>query len=334
MSRLETLIISPDDKFYENFFQSVFEPNRFLVKHATTIEEAGALLRASNRTIGSIFLDISETSDKDPAEYMHELRTPFFPEISLCVKTTKDDDTTFARPIIDYIRSGAHGVIRLPTYDSEILWLAKKALTLYLTRKRVIDHLGHPDYSDRMAQFFNLLMSRKERGLPVSYKELELFFLPKNKLMDLDKIAEKVKRPPVDDYKNTTILIIEDEIKTSEWYKEYLERNCFNVLVANSGKHALEILTKSHPIHVVILDVELGDMTGNDLIPTIKKKYPKAEIIMVTAFTEFDLIIHTLKLGAFDYLVKSETDLSIINQKIIQALHKRYFEDFFQDYLE
>ena len=179
MSRLETLIISKDNNFYEEFFQSVLESNRFLVKRAATIAEARDLLHQSNGAIGSIFLDITETSDKDPAEYMHDLRNPFFPEVILCVKTDKDDDKTFARPIIDYIRSGAHGVIRLPTYESEVLWLAKKALTLYLTRKRVIDNLEHPDYSDRMAQFFNLLMSRKERGLPLSYKELELFFSTK-----------------------------------------------------------------------------------------------------------------------------------------------------------
>ncbi|MCP4051284.1 MAG: hypothetical protein GY730_11340 [bacterium] len=55
---------------------------------------------------------------------------------------------------------------------------------------------------------------------------------------------------------------------------------------------------------------------------------------MAAAFTEFDLIINTLKSGTFDFLVKRELDIAVINQKVIQALHKQNFENFFHNLLE
>ncbi|MCP4051283.1 MAG: hypothetical protein GY730_11335 [bacterium] len=66
----------------------------------------------------------------------------------------------------------------------------------------------------------------------------------------------KVDTPPVEDYKNTTILIVEDEMKAVPSYNKYLERNCYNIIVTNSGKEALERLEDTDNINVVvILDV-------------------------------------------------------------------------------
>ena len=333
LPRVELLFISPNKSFYERYFQTILEPNRFLVNITETIEDAKNILEQSNGAIGSIFLDITELKTHAPADVLLQLRTQHHPEVVLCVCTKKEDDPAFVLPIVDYMRSGAYGVLKLPTYDREILWIAKQTLTIYLTRKRVMDTFTHPDYAERMTQFYTLLLSRKQKGLPISYKELERFFLPKHKDINLEEILTSTKIPPIQDYKDTTILIVEDEIKTSQWYQDYFERNCYTVITANSGKETLQKLETTDTINIVILDVELGDMTGNELIPEIKKKHPRSEIIMVTAFSEFDLIINTLKLGAFDFLVKSETTLAIINQKIIQALHKRHFEDFFQRYL-
>lgn len=334
LPRVKLLFISTNEQFYERYFQSILEPNRFLVHCATTLAEGKQCIEDAQGAIGSVFLDITDTQNQDPAETLLQLRSTYFPEIVLCICTKKENDPSFVLPIVDYMRSGAYGVLKLPTYDREILWIAKQTLTIYLSRKRVMDNFTHPDYTERMRQFYTLLLSRKQKGLPIAYKELELFFLPKHKDINLEEVLTSVKTPPIKEYKNTTILIAEDEVKTSQWYQDYFERNCYTVITANSGKQTLELLDTTDSISIVILDVELGDMTGNDLIPEIKKKHPKAEIIMVTAFSEFDLIINTLRLGAFDFLVKSETTLAVINQKIIQALHKRHFEDFFQTYLE
>jgi len=330
--KLKTLIISPDTSFFDDFLSTALSPYRFNIITTTSISDAKKIILEEKGLIGSIFFDISEHHCDNPIEEMVDLRSPYFPEVILCMKTTSEDDKTYALPIIEYIRGGACNAMRVPTYDSEIQWLAKKAATTYLTRKKVVESLA-PDHSERMNEFFNLVMSRKEQGLPISYNELELFFLPKNDSVSLQEILSKVNTPPIEDYKNTTILIVEDEEKAVQQYKRYLDRFCYSIVVAGSGKETLQQLNNTPSIDIVILDVRLGDTTGDELISIIKEKHPKAEIIMVTAYTEFDLIINTLQKGAFDFLVKGELDMPLINQKIIQALHKRLFEDFVQNNL-
>ncbi|RLG91325.1 hypothetical protein DRO34_04215, partial [Candidatus Bathyarchaeota archaeon] len=57
----------------------------------------------------------------------------------------------------------------------------------------------------------------------------------------------------------------------------------YEVLVANSGQKALEILERN-PIDVVVSDIRMPDIDGLQLLTEIKKRYPQTKVILMTAY--------------------------------------------------
>ncbi|MDA3790381.1 MAG: response regulator, partial [Desulfobacula sp.] len=90
---------------------------------------------------------------------------------------------------------------------------------------------------------------------------------------------------------------------------------------ALSGEEALEKL-KSQNVHVVILDVKMPGMDGNQTLKAIKTLYPLVEVIMLTGHGTMDSAIDGLKSGAFDYLVKP-ADIDDIIETALEAFEKR-----------
>jgi len=101
---------------------------------------------------------------------------------------------------------------------------------------------------------------------------------------------------------NARILIVEDEEKLAEVVKSYLEKSGFKVSCAYSGKEALELFEKLNP-RLVLLDLMLPDMSGEDICRTIRKK-SRVPIIMLTAKVEEESILNGLGIGADDYVTK------------------------------
>lgn len=98
------------------------------------------------------------------------------------------------------------------------------------------------------------------------------------------------------------ILVVDDEVKIVEVVKSYLENSGYSVYEAYNGKDALERFEKVSPT-LVILDLMLPDITGEEICRTIRKK-SGVPIIMLTAKTEEEHILEGLTLGADDYVTK------------------------------
>lgn len=101
---------------------------------------------------------------------------------------------------------------------------------------------------------------------------------------------------------NIKILIVEDEEKIAEVVKSYLEKNGFKVFCAYNGSEALELFEKVNP-RLVVLDLMLPDMPGEDICRIIRKK-SRVPIIMLTAKVEEESILNGLGIGADDYVTK------------------------------
>jgi len=97
------------------------------------------------------------------------------------------------------------------------------------------------------------------------------------------------------------ILIIEDEKKISDIVKSYLERDGFNVTVAETGKEALKLIKDRFDL--IILDLKLPDIDGEEICSTIRKT-SDIPIIMLTAKSSEDERVKGLGMGADDYVVK------------------------------
>lgn len=115
---------------------------------------------------------------------------------------------------------------------------------------------------------------------------------------------------------NGKILIIDDEEKLRNLLAKIVSMEGFEVYQVGDCKSGLKKLEQTE-IDVVICDVKLPDGRGVDLTKIIKDKYPRIEIILLTAYGNIPDSVQAIKNGAFDYLTKGDD-----NNKIIPLVYK------------
>lgn len=76
---------------------------------------------------------------------------------------------------------------------------------------------------------------------------------------------------------------------------------------AGSGKKALELLTRER-MDVLITDLAMPLMSGIELFREVKKLYPHMHTVVLTFHQDFELIQESLRLGAIDYITKTELE--------------------------
>ncbi|GAB6908224.1 Response regulator receiver domain protein [Desulfosarcina cetonica] len=117
------------------------------------------------------------------------------------------------------------------------------------------------------------------------------------------------------------MMLVDDEERFLSTTKKLLERKGFEVQTASSGKEALDLL-RTHPVHVVILDVKMPGMDGVATLREIKRQYPMVEVIMLTGHATMESAMDGLKSGAVDYLMKP-ANLEEIIEKAVGAYNRR-----------
>lgn len=116
------------------------------------------------------------------------------------------------------------------------------------------------------------------------------------------------------------ILVVEDESSIRRFITLNLETAGYEVSEAASGEDALDHLTRSVP-DVVVLDLMLPGISGQEVCQHICKAFPKCLIIMLTARGQDMDKIMGLELGADDYMVKPFNPFELIAR--IKALLRR-----------
>lgn len=98
------------------------------------------------------------------------------------------------------------------------------------------------------------------------------------------------------------ILVVDDDVNICELLRLYIERDDYQVIIANDGEQAVELFNREQP-DLVLLDIMLPKMDGWQVCKEIRKTSNRP-IIMLTAKGElFDKILG-LELGADDYIIK------------------------------
>ena len=98
------------------------------------------------------------------------------------------------------------------------------------------------------------------------------------------------------------ILVVDDDVNICELLRLYIERDDYQVVIANDGEQAVELFNREQP-DLVLLDIMLPKMDGWQVCKEIRKTSNRP-IIMLTAKGElFDKILG-LELGANDYIIK------------------------------
>lgn len=109
------------------------------------------------------------------------------------------------------------------------------------------------------------------------------------------------------------ILVIDDEAELRQLLARVLELEGYAVLQAPDARRGLELLRQhAEEVLVVLSDVKLPDGHGVDLVPRYKAAAPLTEIILLTAYGTVPDGVQAMKLGAFDYLTKGDSDDQLI----------------------
>ncbi len=117
------------------------------------------------------------------------------------------------------------------------------------------------------------------------------------------------------------LLLVDDEVRYLETTQKLIQRKGYEAYIAPSGEAALKILD-TRTIHVVILDVKMPGMDGNETLKAIKDQFPLAEVIMLTGHATVESAIEGMKLGAFDYMMKP-CDLDGLIEKLEKAAARK-----------
>lgn len=101
---------------------------------------------------------------------------------------------------------------------------------------------------------------------------------------------------------NYTALIIEDEKNITDFMLKALKSNGYRVITADSGKSGLSLISSQCP-DLVLLDLGLPDIDGNDIITSVRE-WTSCPIIVISARTNERDKVTALDLGADDYITK------------------------------
>ena len=100
-----------------------------------------------------------------------------------------------------------------------------------------------------------------------------------------------------------TILVIDDKVKLCKSLAQNFNQRGYQTLYATTSREALGLFSQHH-IHVVLLDVMLGEENGIDILKELLILNKDVPVIMITGYGSIDTAVQSIKLGAFDYVTK------------------------------
>jgi DNA-binding response OmpR family regulator len=119
-----------------------------------------------------------------------------------------------------------------------------------------------------------------------------------------------------------TLLIVEDDLDTSEMLRVYFEAQGYHVITASGGQEALE-KCRTEPPDLILLDVRLPDIDGLEVGQSLQNdvRTSRLPVIFVTERRDRDDRIAGLKLGAIDYITKP-FDVQELRLRVRNALRR------------
>jgi DNA-binding response OmpR family regulator len=117
------------------------------------------------------------------------------------------------------------------------------------------------------------------------------------------------------------ILVVEDDQKIARIVTVYLEGAGFRVIHTSRGSDALEAARKEKPL-LVVLDLMLPDLTGEEVCLQLKEEIADVPVIMLTAKASEEERVAGFALGADDYVVKPFSPRELVFR--VKAVLKRF----------
>jgi len=121
------------------------------------------------------------------------------------------------------------------------------------------------------------------------------------------------------------VLIVDDDPEFLRFVEFLLDKNGYASRTAATGEQALQALAQ-RPADVILLDRQLGEQDGLDLIEPIQRQAPEVPIILATAHSSVESAVKAIKLGAYDYLDKPIDEARLVSMLGNVTEHRRLLE--------
>lgn len=100
------------------------------------------------------------------------------------------------------------------------------------------------------------------------------------------------------------ILVVEDDPDLREALVDTITLEKMRIVEASSAEQAIDILEVERDFDLIISDVNMGKLSGHDLLRHVKLSSPHIPVLLITAYASISESVQAMKEGAIDYLVK------------------------------
>ena len=100
------------------------------------------------------------------------------------------------------------------------------------------------------------------------------------------------------------ILIVDDHITTVKTVSLILKSGGFKDIIECTDSQMVMDILQNNKVDIILLDIEMPGISGDELLVKIKKVYPEIDIIMLSGVDDVNMIVKLIKAGANDYLLK------------------------------
>ena len=105
-------------------------------------------------------------------------------------------------------------------------------------------------------------------------------------------------------YPNFPIMMIDDEEQALKSFEMTLRSASMNNFISCHDSRDVMPLLQSRDIEVMLLDLRMPQLSGEELLPMIVSDYPEIPVIIVTGANDVETAVKCMQQGAFDYIVK------------------------------
>lgn len=134
----------------------------------------------------------------------------------------------------------------------------------------------------------------------------------------------KIMKPSINNTKRRVVFTVDDQPLYSSLIAEELNSKGLITQSFVSGEDCIDSLHRKPD--AILLDFELDPsetrMNGVDTLRKIKAELPDVPVLMLSAHDEINIVTTSMRFGAYDYIVKNETALVNINNKLKNIFHR------------
>ena len=122
------------------------------------------------------------------------------------------------------------------------------------------------------------------------------------------------------------ILIVDDDVAVTNYLNVFLvQSGLFEPSVVNDSREVAALLEREN-FDVILLDLDMPNVSGMDVLQAMRQNRIETPVVILTGVSDVDLAVKSMKLGAFDYLIKPADDdklLEVLDNAIEhRALHR------------